>query len=339
MKYPLTTLLLLLAIQAAAADPAGFRALSIPAAHHGREMTGAVWYPVAGGGEAVSFGENGVFHGTRVLDGARMAEGRFPVILASHGLGGHIDALGWLTAGLAEAGALVVSVNHPNSTWRDFDLQEGLKHWTRAQDLRAALDWLAARPRLARHADFSRIYAVGFSAGGWTALSLGGLRADLEGYAAHCEAAPPSPWQCADMERRGADLAAYAAEEWNADRKDGRIRAVAAIEPALTYGLGQPHARDLVDRVLLIGLGTAETRLPATDFTGTGSGFAALLPHAEIEMMAPAAHFSALPPCKPRGPAILAAEGDDPVCDDPPGTDRRALHKRIVARIAAFLGL
>ena len=91
--------------------------------------------------------------------------------------------------------------------------------------------------------------------------------------------------------------------------------------------------------MLLIGLGTAETRLPATDFSETGSGFAALVPGAEIETMAPAAHFSALLPCKPEGPAILAAENDDPVCDDPPGTDRAALHKRIVARIAAFLGL
>ena len=230
-------------------------------------------------------------------------------------------------------------MNHPNSTTRDFDLQEGLKHWTRVQDLLAALDWLAAQDDLAAHADFSRIYAVGFSAGGWTALSLGGLRADLEGYGAHCETAPPSPWQCADLARRGADLAAYSAVEWNAGRKDDRIRAVAAIDPALTYGLGPAHARDLVDRVLLIGLGTAETRLPATDFSETGSGFAALVPGAETEAMAPASHFSALPPCKPGGPAILAAEGDDPVCDDPPGTDRAMLHKRIVARIAAFLGL
>ena len=339
MRSLLTAATLLLAAHAATAEPAGFRSVTVPAAHHGREMTGAVWYPSAGGGETVSFGGNAVFHGTPVLDGARMAEGRFPVILASHGLGGHIGALGWLTAGLAEAGALVISVNHPNSTWRDFDLQEGLKHWTRVQDMQAALDWLAAQPGLAARADFSRIYAVGFSAGGWTALALGGLRADLEGYAAHCETAPPSPWQCADIARRGADLAAYSAGEWNAGRKDARIRAVAAIEPALTWGLGRSHARDLVDRVLLIALGTAETRLPATDFTGTGSGLAALLPGAEVEIMAPAAHFSALPPCKPRGPALLAAEGDDPVCGDPPGADRRALHKRIVARIAAFLRL
>ena len=331
--------ILFLAAHAAAAEPGGFRSVTVPAAHHGRGMSGALWYPSAGGGQSFLFGDNPVFHGTEVRDGARMAEGPFPVVLASHGLGGSTGTLGWLTAGLAEAGAFVISVNHPNSTTRDFNLQEGLKHWTRAQDLRAALDWLAAQPELAAHADFSRIYAVGFSAGGWTALALGGARADLEGYGARCETAPPSPWQCADLTRRGADLTAYSATEWNAGRKDRRIRAVAAIDPALTYGLGPAHVRDLVDRVLLIGLGTAETRLPATDFSETGSGFAALVPGAEIETMAPAAHFSALLPCKPEGPAILAAGNDDPVCDDPPGADRAALHKRIVARIAAFLGL
>ena len=330
----------LLAVQAATAEPVGFRSFAIPAGHHGRGMTGAVWYPSAGGGEAVSFGENAVFHGTRVSDGARMAEGRFPVILASHGLGGHIGALGWLTAGLADAGALVVSVNHPNSTREDFDLQEGLKHWTRTEDLRAALDWLAARPEFAAIADFSRIYAVGFSAGGWTALSLGGLRADLEGYAARCETAPPSPWQCADLERRGADLAAYSPEEWNAGRKDDRIGAVAAIDPALTYGLredacARPRGPGAADRPWHDGNAPPGDRLHRNRQRPRRT----LLPGAEIEIMAPAAHFSALPPCKPRGPAILAAEGDDPVCDDPPGTDRRALHKRIVARVAAFLGL
>ena len=273
MKNLLAAVILLLAAQTAAAEPAGFRGLTIPAEHHGREMSGALWYPSAGGGEAISFGENGVFYGTEVLDGARMAEGPFPVILASHGLGGHIGALGWLTAGLAEAGALVLSVNHPGSTRGDFDLQEGLKHWTRTEDLRAALDWLAARPDLAAHADFARIYAVGFSAGGWTALSLGGARASREGYAAHCETAPPSPSHCADLARRGADLEAYSSTDWNAGRKDDRIRAVTAIDPALTYGLGKAHARDLVARVLLIGLGTAErgSRRPTSERREAGS--------------------------------------------------------------------
>ena len=234
MKRRLAVAFFLLVVQSAAAAPAGFRALTIPAVHHGREMSGALWYPSAGGGRTIFHGENGVFYGTEVLDGARMASGAFPVIVASHGLGASIGTLGWLTAGLARAGALVVAVNHPNSTTRDFNLQEGLKHWTRVQDLQAALDYLAAQPELAAHADFSRIHAVGFSAGGWTALAMGGLRANREGYAAH---------------------------------------------------------------------------------------------------------FSALLPCKPRGAAILAGEGDDPLCDDPPGVDRESLHERIVTRIASFLGL
>ena len=83
---------------------------------------------------------------------------------------------------------------------------------------------------------------MGFSAGGWTALALGGLRADLKGYAAHCETAPPSPWQCADLTRGGADLAAHSPGEWDASRKDDRIRAVAAIDPARTYRLGSEVA-------------------------------------------------------------------------------------------------
>ena len=322
MKHLSAAIFFLLGIQIAAAAPAGFRALTIPAEHHGRAMSGALWYPSSGNGRTMNYGENAVFRGTPVLDGARPADGPFPVIVVSHGLGGHMGTIGWLTAGLAEAGALVVAVNHPNGTWRDFDLQKAMKHWTRVLDLQAALAYLAAHPDFAAHADFSRIYAVGFSAGGWTALSMGGLRADLEGYAAHCKTAPASPYSCADLTGRGADLRAFSPENWNASRKDDRIRAVAAVDPALTHGLGRAHARDLVDKVLLIGLGTAETRLPATDFGKTGSGLAAHLPRAEIEIMAPAAHFTALSPCKPRGAAILAAEGDDPLCDDPPGTDR-----------------
>ena len=35
--------------------------------------------------------------------------------------------------------------------------------------------------------DESRIVAVGFSYGGWTALSMGGATGNLAGYAAYCD--------------------------------------------------------------------------------------------------------------------------------------------------------
>ena len=56
-----------------------------------------------------------------------------------------------------------------------------------------------------------------------------------------------APFHCADLTRSGADLEAFSAREWNAGRKDARIRAAAAIDPAMTYGLGKAHAQDLVD--------------------------------------------------------------------------------------------
>ncbi len=57
------------------------------------------------------------------------------------------------------------------------------------------------------------------------------------------------------------------------------------------------------------------------------------------EVVAPAWHFSALLPCKPRGATILREEGDDSVCDDPENSDRVAFHRQIVSLIADHLGL
>ena len=110
-------------------------------------------------------------------------------------------------------------------------------------------------------------------------------------------------------------------------------------DPALHHGLDASNVQNLVDNVLLIGLGTGADRYLPTDFSPSGSGFSALLPRATKLVIAPAHHFTAFQTCKPMGAAILREEGDDPVCDDPKGTDRSAVHHRIVSRIAERLGL
>jgi hypothetical protein len=46
-----------------------------------------------------------------------------------------------------------------------------------------------------------------------------------------------------------------------------------------------------------------------------------------------------MPLCQPEGVAILEAEQDDPVCTDPPGTDRKAVHAEIIEVLAETLGL
>ncbi len=322
---------------AAEADPAGYRTLSMPAPHHGRMLEGAIWYPTDLAGSQVVVAGNAVFQGVTVSENAPMAEGQHPLVMLSHGLGGHVRSLAWLAAGLAERGAIVIAVNHPNSTWGDFDLQAMLEHWTRVQDLALVLDETLADPDFTRHVDPERIMAAGFSYGGWTALSMGGLRGNLDGFATYCQEYRARSTVCQDLARAGIDVAALPVEAWAASYADDRITQVAAIDPALTWKLDAGHVTDLVGKVTLVGLGQGDDRFAGTDFDA--SGFAGLLPDADILRLAPARHFSALSLCKPGAEAILEAEGDDPVCTDPDGTDRAVVHAAIIDRLAADLNL
>lgn len=91
-----SALALILTAQFAQADPAGFSDLSIEAQHHGRALTGALFYPAASGGTQVSYGENPIFEGVPAVKDAPMAEGKYPLLLMSHGMGGHVRSMGWL---------------------------------------------------------------------------------------------------------------------------------------------------------------------------------------------------------------------------------------------------
>jgi predicted dienelactone hydrolase len=124
---------------------------------------------------------------------------------------------------------------------------------------------------------------------------------------------------------------------WNASYADPRVTSVVAIDPGFVWGLQAADVAGLVPEAVLIGLGDRETQMSATDFTA--SGLAALIPDARVLQIAPAFHFTAMPLCQPEGAAILEAEQDDPVCTDPPGTDREAVHSVIVETIAEGLGL
>ncbi|MDE0045157.1 MAG: hypothetical protein OXU19_04750 [bacterium] len=334
---PLLFALSLIPALAAEADPAGYRTLSMPAPHHERMLEGAIWYPTDEPGDEVVIAGNAVFHGVTVSENAPMADGQHPLVMLSHGLGGHVRSLAWLAAGLAERGAIVIAVNHPNSTWGDFDLEAMLEHWTRVQDLSLVLDKTLADSDFAQHVDPQRIMAAGFSYGGWTALSMGGLRSNQEGFTTYCREHRARSAVCQDLARAGINVGALSAETWAASYADDRITHVAAIDPALTWGLNAGHASDLVGHVTLIGLGKGDDRLAGTDFDA--SGFAGLLPDADILRLAPASHFSALSLCKPGAEAILEAEGDDPVCTDPDGTDRAGVHAAIIDRLAADLDL
>ena len=313
----------------------GFQAWqSGPSSVMGQPLAGGLWYPAAVSGPGISkvLAQGPVFHGEPVREDASIRPGRWPLVLVSHGIGGHWQSLSWLEAGLAQQGAVVLAVNHPGSTFGDYDMRRSLDHGSRVRDLQLAMNTVLADPALSSHIDPDRIYVVGFSFGGWTALSIGGLRGDLRAYASYC--ANSGHRHCRDIARAGIDLLQLDEALWNRSYRDARVKAVAAIDPAFHQGLTQSDAQDMVGSVVLIGLGTGAGRLPDTDFSPGKSDLATILHEAHIEVLAPAMHFSALGLCQPKGAQMLADDGDDPVCTDPPGTDRAALHDHIIQVLA-----
>jgi predicted dienelactone hydrolase len=339
MKYLIAALAIMMSVPAAlAADRVGMTAHEVPAAHHDRPVKTLVFFPAEGGTETV-IGDNPVFYGTLVQEDAKPLPGRHPLILMSHGWGGNAARMAWLEAGLAAKGAIVVAVNHPNSTTGDIQYQSALNHWTRAEDLSVALDHVLKDRAFSSMIDPARIYAAGFSYGGWTALSMAGVRGRRAGFEAYCKAAGDGSDFCRTLKKQGVEIAAIDGAKYEASYKDKRIAAAAAIEPGLTWDLTPNDVSDLDVPVLLIGLGQGKDRLEATDTSKTGNNFEALLPAARVEVIAPANHFTALGLCKPEGAALLAEENDDPVCTDPPGTDRKAVDEKIIELIAEHFKL
>lgn len=337
MKLVLTALALIGAATHALADTAGLRQTKLDLSHDGTLSNVTIWYPSGGGGDQIVIAENNVFEGVQAAVGADVQVGWHPVVLFSHGMGGTDRAQAWLASGLATRGAVVVAVNHPNSTFGDFDMSQGVKHWTRVADLSIALDNLLADPAFKEHVDPTRIMASGFSYGGWTALSMGGMTGNLAGIVEACRAQIDTMEACDVLLSDGVRMQDISPDVWNANYADPRITHVAAIDPGFVWGLNAVNAAHLVPNVLMIGFGGNDDRMSATNFDD--SGLADLLPTAQIIRIDPAFHFSAMPLCKPAGEEILKEENDDPVCTDPVGTDRAGVHAGVISAIAAELGL
>lgn len=336
MKAILSVAALSLGVSGAHADVAGLQITQVFMPHHKAPTRVAIWYPSTAQDTPSLYANNPVFEGVEAHLDAPVSPGRYPVILFSHGMGGTDRAQAWLGAALAERGAITVMVNHPNSTWGDFDMSEGVAHWTRAQDMSAALNAVLDISDFSNSLDMSRVMAAGFSYGGWTALSLGGATGNHSGFIEACTTNPEIE-PCQVLLSDEVNVQGIDPEIWNSSYTDDRVTHVAAIDPGLVWGLEQSDVADLLPKTLMIGFGDERDRLLGTDFDQ--SGLASHLGDRRIERLDPAYHFSAMPICTPSGEAILAEENDDPVCTDPAGSDRAAIHARIINLIAEELGL
>lgn len=119
---------------------------------------------------------------------AEAAEGRFPIVLFSHGFSGVRMQSTILTTHLASWGMIVVSPEHPSrnlaavlAASAPSDPQASVNDLTGALDLALAADGDATSP-LHEHVDSGLIAAVGHSAGGGTVLRAAGADDRITGF-------------------------------------------------------------------------------------------------------------------------------------------------------------
>ncbi|WP_417769958.1 alpha/beta hydrolase family protein [Stappia sp.] len=315
----------------------GYDRMDVPARHRALPLAASVWYPAGRTTYRNVIGDNALFVGAPALIGAALAKGRHPLVLLSQGSGGNMDGLAWLSSRLAARGAIVLAVNHPGTTSGDSSPRRTMRLAPRAADLGAALQALLADPQFAPHVDRERISALGFSLGGSTVLGLAGLRFDGDAFADYCRKAGEASPGCDFLASGGVRLDALP-ESFSADMRDARVSSVISVDPGFTHAAVEDSLAGVRTPVLFINLGN-EHRWPAVDVGPKGSGLADRLPGARHVSVAPAHHFTFLGVCKPGGAELLRKWEDDPVCDDPQGTDRARTHVEIVETVAGFLGL
>jgi predicted dienelactone hydrolase len=314
----------------------------------GQSLFEAIWYPAEGGAaaEPQRFGPPGqpTFEAAPATPNAPLAAGatKFPLVMLSHGTGATVQSMAWLATALAARGYVVAGVNHPgNTAMGPYTVQGFTLWWLRARDISVALDDLLADDEFGPHIDKDRIGAAGFSLGGYTVIELAGGITSRTKFDDVCRAltdqtsckAPP---EFSDLLAKAQALAASdpdfarALRGDGASYRDGRIRAVFAMAPAL----GPAVTADSLAKIkipLAIVAGAADHILPVE---ANAKYYADKIPHAELTIFPGAVdHYTFVDECTDAGRASLPQ-----LCVDRPGVDRAQVHDATIDLAAKFFG-
>jgi predicted dienelactone hydrolase len=235
-----------------------------------RPLRAIVWYPAEKGGtkevitDPVQFTTPvDAFHDAPVTTGQR------PLILISHGARGHAFQMRWLGYYLASKGYIAVIIDH-NGTDAEERAVDGLtltdfNMWERPRDLSAVLDLVLKDSQFGAVIDTSRIGAAGFSLGGTTVIWKGGAILDVDTLGRKEGGNIPDAIKAAintQKERAENDPILINSRKHSGDSyKDGRIKAIFALAPAIGQGFPADGLRHITVPVQIV-VGDADVVTP-----------------------------------------------------------------------------
>ncbi|MCF1469011.1 dienelactone hydrolase [Agrobacterium vitis] len=297
------------------ANSAGLKSFEISADAQGPLLKAVEWSPCA-----KPDGE--IKAGPFILPGVRdcpvEGENR-PLIVVSHGFGGtnlsHHDT----AEALADAGFVVVAINHPDDTAANKQRQHNLKALiSRPVDVKRVIDFMLGSSPDAARIDPQSIGFFGFSRGGYTGLVLAGANPDFRSLSSLCQ----------DQTAASCDDAHQNSLPKEALHHDQRIKAFVIADP-LSSIFSAPSSVQNV---------TAPIQMWGSQYGGDGVSPENLLTVArnlpdkpDFHVVPNSEHFAFLTVC----PAELTKSLPE-LCNDRPGFDRTAFHQALNSQVVTF---
>ena len=253
---------------------------------------------------------------------SKVAIGRFPMLMLSHGNTGTPLALHDLATSLARKGFVVVAVFHPGDNAKDHSRLGTLSNlYGRPIQISEAITATLADPMLSPFVNADQVGAIGYSAGGETALILSGATPDLDRLRRYCQERPDDHDACntqGELIVDRDDLQPIA---------DARVHALMLMAP-LSLKFGRQTLADVHVPVLLYS-GDGD-KLVALD--KNAAALARKLPVApDFKLLAGAGHFVFMAPCSEEQQAAMPA-----LCTDADGVDREDIHRNLIAEAGRF---
>lgn len=300
-----------------------------------RPLEGFVWYPTAEKEGVSIHHENPVWQGIDAIDDADPAQGKYPLIVLSHGMFDNAMNQSWLAAKLSRVGYIVAAIHHPGtSTWmRDKDQRREL--WERPHDVSRVIDYLTQSSGFKDQIDPTRIYMAGHSLGGFTAVALAGGRYNAVRLDKMC-ATLDDDLVCGIFDGWSIAKTAEDRMKMEADLSDDRIKGFAVFDLGGTQSFSNESLKNLSRPMLVYGAPISSTGI---DLDVESRALVKMLPKDNTIYIEPAglSHFDFMGVCKQGSIELLKEEepGDEIVCENG-GALRTNRHEQIAKTLVTF---
>ncbi len=281
-----------------------------------------VMYPTNTASTPVAFGPFSL----EVSMNAPVVEGRFPLVMISHGSGGSYLAHRTLGMYLAQNGFVACMPGHPFNNLHNNELQYTVQNMIyRPRHIRMAIDEIFSHEKFKSHLDFENVAIIGHSVGGYTALALAGGAPHTQALVALCQktASADDPYWITLLRKNGITSQPI---EVAVDR---RIKAVVLLAPDVSLFMSEGALREVHAPVLL--LVAEKDYMPQETIAVLRAGLPerAQLTHRVVKN---AGHYSFLSPFPEAMQSRVGEAAKDPI-----GFDRDKFHQELNMEVLHFL--